>query len=70
MLVSGRFVLMAWIMALLLLANSVVIMLNIFDFPATGIRHLISFLSALGIFSGLTFVTLGVLRLFGLSRHG
>jgi hypothetical protein len=70
MLVSGRFVLMAWIMALLLLANSVVIIINIFNFPATGIRHLLSFVSALGIFSGLTFITLGILRLFGFPRQG
>lgn len=69
MLVSGRFVFLAWIMAVLLLANSLVILINIFDFPATGIRHLISFVSALGIGTGLMFIILGISQFFGFSKR-
>lgn len=70
MLVSNRFVIIAWIMAILLLANSFIIMINIFDFPVTGIRHLISFISALGIVTGLIFIMLGISQFLGLTKRG
>jgi hypothetical protein len=60
MLVSSRLVLFAWIMAMLLIVNSLVILINIFDFPVTGMRHLISFTSALGVIIGFMFITLGI----------
>jgi hypothetical protein len=70
MLVSGRWVLLAWIMAVLLLANSLVIIVNIFDFPPTSIRHLISFVSALGIVTGLMFIVFGISQFLSFPKRG
>jgi len=69
-LVSSRLVILAWIMAVLLLANSLVIIINIFDFPGTGIRHLVSFMSALGILVGLLYIVLGILQFYNISKRG
>jgi hypothetical protein len=70
MVVSSLWVILAWIMAVLLLANSVTILINIFDFPATGIRHLISFVAAGGVIAGLMFILIGISRyLFFLKRR-
>ena len=62
MLVSGLWVISSWIIAVLLLANSFTILINIFDFPPTGIRHLVSFEAATGVLVGLFFIILGVMR--------
>ncbi len=70
MLVSSRWIIIAWIMSVLLLANSLVILVNIFDFPATGLRHLISFVSALGVVTALMFIVLGILQFFGSPKGG
>jgi hypothetical protein len=69
MFVSSLWVLLAWIMAVLLLANSLVILINVFDFPTTGIRHLISFLSAMGIVTGLMFIAVGISRFLGFHKR-
>jgi hypothetical protein len=70
MLVSKIWVILAWIMAVLLLVNSLVILVNIFDFPATVARHLISLVSALGVVAGLMFIVLGISQRLGFSRRG
>ena len=70
MFISGIWVFLAWIMAILLLVNCLVILLNIFDFPATGIRHLISFVSALGVVAGLVFIVFGISQLLGFPKRG
>ena len=62
MVLSSIWVLLTWIMAVLLCANSLVILTNIFDFPATGMRHFISFISALGLLAGLFFIIPGILQ--------
>jgi hypothetical protein len=68
MVLPKRWVILAWIMAVLLLANSLVVLVNIFRFPTPGIRHIISFLSALGLLSGLAFIIPGVLQLLSPRR--
>ena len=70
MVLSIRWVLLAWIMDVLLLANSLVILINIFDFPATGIRHLISFIAALGFLSGLLFIVPGIIQFLNRPKRG
>ncbi len=68
MLVSNRFVIIAWIMAVLLIVNSSMIIFHIFDFSPSGIRHLVSFVATLGILTGFLFGAFGILRFFNLSR--
>jgi hypothetical protein len=69
MLVSSRWVILAWIMAVLLVANSLVILINIFDFPATGMRHIISFVASLGVVTGLMFIVLGISQFLSSPKH-
>jgi hypothetical protein len=45
-----------WTMVILLLANSIIILVNIFDFPSSGMRHLISFIAAAGFVTVLVFL--------------
>jgi hypothetical protein len=68
MVLPKRWVILAWIMAVLLLANSLVVLVNIFRFPTPGVRHFISFLSALGLLAGLSFIIPGILQLFSPRR--
>jgi|GEM_PF-2734219 len=60
---------LAWIIAILLLANSSVILINIFDFPANVVRHIISFLAAAGLVTGLIFILAGIIRRLDLLRR-
>ncbi len=60
---------LAWIIAILLLANSSVILINIFDFPANAMRHIISFLAAAGTVTGLIFILAGIIRSLDLLRR-
>jgi hypothetical protein len=61
---------LAWILAVLLIANCSVILVNIFDFPANAMRHFVSFLAAAGVVAGLIFVLAGIIRRFDvLKRH-
>jgi hypothetical protein len=60
---------LAWIITVLLLANSCVILANIFDFPANALRHLISFLAAMGVLAGLVFILAGIVRRFDLLKR-
>ena len=53
---------LAWVLAILLMANSCIILINIFDFPADAMRHVVSFLAAAGVFAGLVFVIAGIVR--------
>lgn len=62
MLVSGLWVISSWIVAVLLLANSFTILINIFDFPPTAVRHLVSFEAAAGVLVGLFFIIMGIIR--------
>ena len=64
---SRSIVIIAWIMTALLLANSFVILINIFDFPPTGLRHFISFTASAGVLAGLLFIVLTILRFFDIS---
>jgi hypothetical protein len=64
----GLLFILAWVIAVLLLANSVTILINIFDFPATGIRHLISFFAIAGFISSLTFIVVWTLQYFNITR--
>ena len=56
---------LTWAMTMLLLANSVVILINIFDFPSSGLRHLVSFIAAVG----LIFVTTVLMRYFNYTKR-
>jgi hypothetical protein len=69
MVVSGRWIILVWIIAVLLLANSLVILVNIFDFPVSGMRHFISFISALGLLASLLFVIFSLLQLLNRSKR-
>ena len=69
MFVSGLWVITSWITAVLLLANSLTIMINIFDFPPTGIRHLVSFEAAAGVLVGTIFIIMGIMRLLGFPKR-
>jgi hypothetical protein len=69
MFVSGLWIILAWIMGVLLLANSFVILINIFDFPATGLRHFVSFIAAAGVVAGLLFIVIGISRYLSFPRH-
>jgi hypothetical protein len=60
---------LAWIITVLLLANSCVILANIFDFPANTLRHFISFLAAMGVLAGLVFILAGIVRRFDLLKR-
>ncbi len=62
MIVSGLWVILTWVMTVLLLGNSITILINIFDFPPSGMRHLISFVAAAGAVLGLMFIVMGILR--------
>ncbi len=62
MLVSGLWIVSSWIAVMLLLANSLTILINIFDFPPTGIRHLVSFEAAAGVLVGIFFIIMGVMH--------
>jgi hypothetical protein len=62
MLVSGLWVIFSWVIAVLLLANSFTILINIFDFPPTAMRHLVSFEAAAGALVGILFIIMGVMR--------
>jgi hypothetical protein len=64
----GLRVVLVWVIAVLLLANSITILINIFDFPATGIRHLISFIAIAGFISSLTFIVVWVLQYLNIPR--
>jgi hypothetical protein len=53
---------LAWVLAVLLTANSCIILINIFDFPTNAMRHVVSFLAAAGVFAGLVFIIAGIVR--------
>jgi hypothetical protein len=53
---------LAWILAILLMANSCIILFNIFDFPANAMRHLVSFLAAISVVASLIFIIAGIVR--------
>ena len=59
----------AWIISILLLVNSSVILVNIFDFPANAIRHFISFLAAAGVVTGFIFILAGIVRRLDILGH-
>ena len=69
MLLSGKWILLAWIMAVLLIVNSLVILVNIFDYPVTALRHLFSFSSTIGLFAGVLFIIIGILNLISLPKQ-
>ena len=60
---------LSWIITILLLVNSAVILVNIFDFPADATRHVISFLAAVGVITGLIFVFTVILRRLDILRR-
>lgn len=68
-LIPTPLLILAWILALLLLANSAVILGNIFDFPPTFARHVISFLAAAGIVAGIIFILASIVRRFDLLKR-
>jgi hypothetical protein len=51
-----------WVVASLLLANALIILTNLLDFPPTPARHVISFVAACGLIAGLFFIVMEVLR--------
>lgn len=58
---------LAWIISVLLLVNSSVILINIFDFPADALRHVVSFLAAVGAITSLVFIVATIFRRFDLT---
>jgi hypothetical protein len=68
MFVSSFWFVLAWVMAVLLLANSIAILINIFNYPATGTRHLISFIAIAGFIASLIFIADWISRYFNFPR--
>jgi hypothetical protein len=68
-LIPTPLLIIAWIISILLLVNSSVILVNIFDFPANTLRHVISFFAAAGVLTGFIFILAGIVRRFDLLGH-
>lgn len=62
-------IILTWIMAALLVANSLVILVNIFNYPPSGMRLGLSFIAAAGLVAGLIYLAVRLSQLFGPFRR-